>query len=80
MKTIGWAAIIYSVHDFWTLSALALLIVGEFGLARLLRPRKKSPALNFVFTQYPYSEAAESPFPYVFEASNDESTEKCPKN
>jgi hypothetical protein len=46
MKTIGWAAIIYSVHDFWTLSALALLIVGEFGLARLLRPRKNPPRLT----------------------------------
>jgi hypothetical protein len=33
MKTIGWAAIIYSVHDFWTLSALALLIVGQLVLA-----------------------------------------------
>ncbi|QQO15187.1 hypothetical protein JJB99_03075 [Bradyrhizobium diazoefficiens] len=43
MKTIGWAAIIYSIHDFWTLSALALLIGGELGLAWLSR-LKKGPA------------------------------------
>lgn len=43
MKTIGWAAIIYSIHDFWTLSALALLIVGELVLAWLSNASKKNP-------------------------------------
>jgi hypothetical protein len=30
MKTIGSAAIIYSVHDALTFSAVLLLIVGEY--------------------------------------------------
>jgi hypothetical protein len=29
MKTIGWAAIIYNVHDALTFGAVCLLIVGE---------------------------------------------------
>jgi hypothetical protein len=29
MKTLGWAAIVYSVHDAYTFGALVLLIAGE---------------------------------------------------
>ena len=29
MKTIGWAAVIYNVHDALTFCAVLLLIVGE---------------------------------------------------
>lgn len=42
MKTIGWAAIVYSVHDAYTFGALVVLIVGELAVTRL--PKKKRPA------------------------------------
>jgi hypothetical protein len=38
MKTIGWAAIIYTVHDAYTFGALCLLIAGEIGAAYLRKP------------------------------------------
>lgn len=43
MKTLGWAAIVYSVHDAYTLTALLLLIAGEIALSLLAekpRPRR----------------------------------------
>ncbi|WP_275949203.1 hypothetical protein [Bradyrhizobium septentrionale] len=40
MKTIGWAAIIYNIHDAYTFGALVLLIAGEIVLARLVRRRR----------------------------------------
>jgi hypothetical protein len=33
MKTIGWAAIVYSVHDAYTFGALVLLVAGELAAA-----------------------------------------------
>lgn len=33
MKTIGWAAIIYTVHDVYSVGALVLLVVGELAAA-----------------------------------------------
>jgi hypothetical protein len=33
MKTIGWAAIVYSVHDPYTFGALVLLVAGELAAA-----------------------------------------------
>src|SRR5262245_7194762 len=33
MKTIGWAAIVYSVHDAYTFGALVLLIAGEIAVS-----------------------------------------------
>jgi hypothetical protein len=32
MKTIGWAAIVYSVHDAYTFGALVVLIAGELAV------------------------------------------------
>ncbi|MHC2519029.1 hypothetical protein [Bradyrhizobium diazoefficiens] len=40
MKTIGWAAIIYNIHDAYTFGALLLLIAGEIALARLSRRKR----------------------------------------
>ncbi|SFN38036.1 hypothetical protein SAMN05216573_11268 [Bradyrhizobium sp. Rc3b] len=37
MKTIGWAAIIYNIHDAYTFGAVVLLIAGEIALACLSR-------------------------------------------
>jgi hypothetical protein len=39
MKTIGWAAIVYSVHDAYTFGALVLLIAGEIALTHVSRRR-----------------------------------------
>ena len=39
MKTIGWAAIVYSVHDTYTFGALVLLIVGELVVTQLAKKR-----------------------------------------
>ena len=43
MKTIGWAAIIYNVHDALTFSAVLMLIVGECTAAYITsrKPRRK---------------------------------------
>lgn len=37
MKTIGWAAIVYSVHDGYTFGALVLLIAGELAVTYVTR-------------------------------------------
>jgi hypothetical protein len=42
MKTLGWAAIVYSVHDAYTFAALVLLIAGELSAAYV--SRRKSPS------------------------------------
>lgn len=39
MKTIGWAAIVYSVHDAYTFGALVLLIAGEIAVSYVSRRR-----------------------------------------
>lgn len=41
MKTIGWAAIVYSVHDAYTLGALVLLIAGELAVTHVSKRRRK---------------------------------------
>jgi hypothetical protein len=41
MKTIGWAAIVYSVHDAYTFGALVLLIAGELAVTHLSKRRRK---------------------------------------
>lgn len=41
MKTIGWAAIIYTVHDAYTFGALVLLVVGELAAAYVSGKRLK---------------------------------------
>lgn len=41
MKTIGWAAIIYTVHDAYTFGALVLLVAGELAAAYVSGPRAK---------------------------------------
>jgi len=43
MKTIGWAAIIYNVHDALTFSAVFLLIIGECTVTYIVnrKPRRK---------------------------------------
>jgi hypothetical protein len=43
MKTIGWAAIIYNVHDALTFCAVLLLIVGECTATYIAnyQPRRK---------------------------------------
>jgi hypothetical protein len=48
MKTLGWAAIVYSVHDAYTFGALVLLIAGETAVTFVLRhsPLRRTP-LNF---------------------------------
>jgi hypothetical protein len=43
MKTIGWAAIIYNVHDLLTFSAVLVLIAGEC-LITYITHRKPSRA------------------------------------
>jgi hypothetical protein len=40
MKTIGWAAIVYSVHDAYTFGALVVLIVGELAVTQLAKKRR----------------------------------------
>lgn len=42
MKTLGWAAIVYSVHDAYTFGALVLLIAGEVAVAHVSRRRPTS--------------------------------------
>jgi hypothetical protein len=39
MKTLGWAAIVYSVHDAYTFGALVLLIAGEIAVTFVSRHR-----------------------------------------
>jgi hypothetical protein len=43
MKTLGWAAIIYNVHDALTFFAVFMLIVGECTAAYIAnrKPRRK---------------------------------------
>jgi len=41
MKTIGWAAIIYTVHDAYTFGALVLLVAGELAAAYVSDKRLK---------------------------------------
>lgn len=43
MKTIGWAAIIYNVHDALTFGAVLLLIIGECTAAYIanLKPKRR---------------------------------------
>jgi hypothetical protein len=43
MKTIGWAAIVYSIHDAYTFGALIVLIAGELALTYISnrKPRRK---------------------------------------
>ena len=41
MKTIGWAAIIYSIHDPLTFGALVALIAGELAVTQLSLRWKK---------------------------------------
>lgn len=40
MKTIGWAAIVYSVHDTYTFGALVVLIVGELAVTQLAKKKR----------------------------------------
>lgn len=42
MKTIGWAAIIYTVHVAYTFGALVLLVAGELAAAHVSGKRLKS--------------------------------------
>ncbi len=37
MRVFGWAAVIYAVHDEYTLAALLLLLAGEFALSNVHR-------------------------------------------
>ena len=48
MKTIGWAAIVYSVHDAYTFGALCLLIAGEIAVSYVSR-RRTLPRTPFTF-------------------------------
>jgi hypothetical protein len=41
MKTIGWAAIIYNVHDALTFGAVLLLIAGECTAMHIANRRPK---------------------------------------
>jgi len=41
MKTIGWAAIICTVHDAYTFGALVLLVAGELAAVYVSRKRLK---------------------------------------
>jgi hypothetical protein len=41
MKTIGWAAINYTIHDAYTFGALVLLVAGEFAAAYVSGRRVK---------------------------------------
>ena len=41
MKTIGWAAIICTVHDAYTFGALVLLVAGELAAAYVSGRRVK---------------------------------------
>jgi hypothetical protein len=45
MKTLGWAAIVYSVHDVYTFGALVLLIAGEITVTFVSRhrPQRRTP-------------------------------------
>lgn len=40
MKTIGWAAIVYSVHDVYTFGALLVLIIGELAVTQLAKKKR----------------------------------------
>jgi hypothetical protein len=40
MKVVSWAAIIYTVHDGWTLAALLALLLGELVLNERKRRRR----------------------------------------
>jgi hypothetical protein len=42
MKTIGWAAIIYNVHDALTFGAVCLLIVGECTVTYIANRKPRS--------------------------------------
>jgi hypothetical protein len=44
MKTIGWAAIVYSVHDAYTFGALIVLIAGELAVAQLAKRKSQAAA------------------------------------
>lgn len=41
MKTIGWAAIIFTVHDLYSFGALVLLVAGELAAAYVSGRRVK---------------------------------------
>ncbi len=41
MKTIGWAAVIYTIHDAYTFGALVLLVAGEIAAAHVAGRRRK---------------------------------------
>jgi hypothetical protein len=41
MKTIGWAAIIYSIHDPLSFAALVILVAGELAAAHISKRRRK---------------------------------------
>jgi hypothetical protein len=41
MKTLGWAAIVYSVHDAYTFGALIVLIAGEVAVTQLSKRKPK---------------------------------------
>jgi hypothetical protein len=45
MKTLGWAAIVYSVHDVYTFGALVVLIAGELAITQLSK-RKRADAAD----------------------------------
>jgi hypothetical protein len=40
MKTLGWAAIVYSVHDAYTFGALVLLVAGELAVTQLAKRKR----------------------------------------
>jgi len=40
MKTIGWAAIVYSIHDAYTFGALVVLIAGEIAVTYASKHRQ----------------------------------------
>lgn len=75
MKTIGWAAIIYTVHDAYSFGALVLLVAGELAAAcvsgKRLNPdvRKKLSSRGFKLnlTICPYCDGAEIPFHLQFQ-------------
>jgi hypothetical protein len=46
MKTFGWAAIIYSIHDAYTFGALVLLIAGELAVTWVSRRKPRNPQRN----------------------------------
>jgi hypothetical protein len=44
-ETLGWAAIVYSVHDVYTFGALVVLIAGELAITQLSK-RKRADAAD----------------------------------